>query len=231
MKYPKVGVIKNVVEDKPLTTIASVILKDHILFACDSQETEEGKLVTSVHKLHELEPLNLVCAMAGELSVIRDFLRIIRPYCSQEKDLTWSRLREEATDQLNLLNKKKRRSVNDSGAKATSDDLGDVLFAGYLDSKSAILQITDKGEAYFWDEQNKFIAIGSGSANFMMAKITLESYLRPHGKDKDIFDRDHFRFFVALALQTDPISGSPLRFVKVTPKGVEWLEGQEKSKS
>jgi 20S proteasome alpha/beta subunit len=202
-----------------MTIIAAMAFPDYILFGSDSRQTEEG-LVSTTNKLRHITACQtLVWGGSGESGILDTYEQWVN---NQPADLfaDWETLHKVASKELNRINKAWRRSIREAGSRPQKDDLGNALFVGYLDGEPELLEITDKGEWYFHLKKG-FAAVGSGEAHFKIAKVTLEAIFQEFSKNEINYSDIYFMFLVAIAARTDPQSGSPLNFAKITPKGVE----------
>lgn len=202
-----------------VTVIAALLFPNAILMASDSKELQIG-LAKSVPKLEHIVDPPIAWAGAGELEIIQDFTRWLK--AGSWITVDWEEFRQQARTELNRLNMGKRASIRQSGSRPKSSDTASVLFAGYLQGVPNILEISDKGESYFWSERH-YAAIGSGQNHFNVAKITLESFSANILKQTIQIDAEIFWFLVAIAAACDPDSNGPLQRIEITHEGVKQL--------
>lgn len=199
-----------------MTVVAAMSFPDFLLFASDSQETIEHLTQPVAKVLTHADP-PLAWAISGELGVGQDLARWVRGF-DWQPTTSWVEFRRAAKAELTRLNKLKRESIRASGSKPNKDDTACVLFAGYIKHEPEILEISDRGETYFWQERG-FGAIGSGHNHARMAKYTLEAYHQMLEKPLTHTPQT-FGLIVELAARLDIKSAPPTRLYKVSHDGV-----------
>ncbi len=215
-----------------MTTVASMMFEDHIMFACDSQEND-GTYTYPQKKLQELKPFPLVCALSGDTSVIDVFWRWIHEHCAKEKNLTWKVLRQDITDKLIEFNGVKRDTMNRSGVKVSPEDLASVLAAGYLNGEPSIFEVNCMGGVFIHDER-RVAAIGTGVSSFHLVKRTIQNWHKQHNEPGDYddpffgFNDLFFEFCFDRAASNDPFTGKRLEFARITSDGVTYPKRQLK---
>ena len=210
-------------QEPDVTIVAAWLFQDAVRIAADSNVRIDSTFDSPTKKLRQIGLLPLVWAGAGENQPIDEFRRW-RSGQDWVPGMDWADIKVAATAALASINASKRASMKAAGVRPKRTDLAAVLVAGYADGEPGILELTERGESYLLDDQG-YGAIGSGSQNFTVARLTLtEYYGQLPNTEAVVINENLFWLMVAIAAATDPKSKLPLQRCVITRSEVRCVE-------
>jgi hypothetical protein len=157
-----------------VTVIAAIWeSEDAVLIAADSGQTETPGNIRTIwlDKLQAHDSAPLAWGVSGSLTVGVDaFAQWLRTYPWPPPDLPT--FQKDVANQLAQCNAKQRCRCQMAGVEAQSNDLVEVLIAGYW-MTPFIFAVDDRGAITACNRAQEFEAIGSGAAHVKIAHITL----------------------------------------------------------
>lgn len=201
-----------------MTVIAAMDCGDYLLMGSDSLVTEETGIRVVRQKLCISTHGQVACGFAGSEGMGNQFQDWFLSY-QFPPGMTWPEFGDVAIRELSRLNGKRRELALLARYEVKPDDLSSVLVAGSLGGVLDIWDLGDNGAA-FSAKHRGFSAIGSGFPHAFVAHavLTKAAHQSP--------DTNTMSVVMAIAAQTAPLCGMPIRLLRLTHEAVIELERQ-----